>query len=98
MPWMTATFAASEGYRQGILQVAFTKLWMSRGAPTAVIMYSAKHEPDCRCFFSPGAVEIAHLLLLSFGAIECSEPDIRELRPLVNVSARPHPPPTTTRW
>ena len=89
MPWMSAAFAESEGHRQGILQIAFTKLWMAKGAPISAIMYSAKRSSDIRCFFSPGAVAIARLLLLSFGAQECPEPNIGDLRVLVNISKRP---------
>jgi len=89
VPWMGATFAQSEGNRQGLLQIAFTKVWMAKGAPFAAIMYSAKRSSEVRCFFSPGAVAIARPLLLSFGAEECPEPNIGDLRVLVNISGRP---------
>jgi len=89
MTWMSATFAASEGRRQGLLQLAFTKIWMAKGAPVNAIMYAKKYAPENRCFFSPGAVAIARPLLISFGAGECTAPDVRELTTLVNNSGRP---------
>ena len=85
---MSATWPASEGHRQGILQIGFTQLWRARGAPHDAIMYSTKFTPEIQCFFSPGAVAIARPLLISFGAVECSKPDLSELRVLVNISGR----------
>jgi hypothetical protein len=69
MPWMSATFAKTEGNRQGLLQIAFTELWMAKGIPFAAMMYSAKRSPEIRCFFSSGAVALTgpHLVV----RVEC---------------------------
>jgi hypothetical protein len=89
--WMCITLSVSEAAagRQSAIQDAFANVWIAAGAPPDAAMYGGKSARDNRCFFTPGAVTLARPLLLSFGAVDCPEPDVRTLIVLVRNSGSP---------
>ena len=91
MGWMCVTYSPQEAAagRLSQIQEAFAKVWIAAGAPPDAAMYGSESVRDHRCFFTPGAASLAPALLLSFGAVDCAEPDIRNLPVLLrNAGAR----------
>jgi hypothetical protein len=88
---MSITFSTHEAAagRLGTVQEAFAAVWVAAGAPPDAIMYDAKPARDNRCFFNPAAVALARPLLLSYGAVDCPEPDLRTLNILVRNEGAP---------
>ncbi len=77
-PWYKVVFSVTEtGHTQAAsLQLAFETLFKFRGQPKdAVLFADLMRSSDVRRFiFSPGAVRIAGILLVSHGAVECKSP------------------------
>jgi hypothetical protein len=89
MSWKSVTFTSQDirDSKAMRLQEEFAKIFMLRGAPAAAVMYGGA---DVRnrdiCYFTPAAADLAPKLLQSYGAVDCTEPDVRSLAVLVKNS------------
>jgi hypothetical protein len=70
------------------LQDDFTTIFVAAKAPLAAAMYgSLRHNKGkLHYFFSPAAVRLASALLDAHSAVDCPQPDIRNLAVLVKNS------------
>ena len=86
MRWYCITLTASQFSigKHMELQHEFARAWINAGLPHDAVMYgSSANSSDHSFYFTPKAVMIAQSLLENFNAVECDEPDLKNLTPLV---------------
>jgi len=85
MTWMCVYLSPADISAGGdmILQEAFEKVWIAAGVPPNAIMYATQSARNSRCYFTPAAVNLTRALLLTFGAVDCPEPNVHKLTVLV---------------
>jgi hypothetical protein len=71
------------------LQKEFFELCLLHDMPPNVAMYGGQGSRNRgKYYFTPDATEIAAVLLASYGATDCEEPQVETLSSLVNSSRR----------
>jgi hypothetical protein len=83
MGWKVVTLTMDDvtADKNVALQNAFVAVWTAAGAPPSAAMYGDKDISDglYRFYFTPAAVMLTLDLLERFGAVDCPEPELRQL-------------------